>query len=331
LQMRRREFIAGLGAAAAWPMVVRAQPREQMRRVGFLMTSLENDPEEQASIAAFRLELSRLGWMDGRNVRFDYRWDGRTSNGKVGIYAAQLVSLKPDVILADGPGQVAAVHRENPDIPIVFASVSDPVGLGFVESLARPRGNITGFTLLERSIVGKLLELLKEIVPDMARAALITDLGNLASPAHVSSFEDAARSLAVAPIIFRVRNGSDVERAIGAFGQEPNSGLVFSPEAVSNNNRELIIELAARLRLPAAYSVSSFVTAGGLISYGINRRDNFRRAASYVDRILRGEKPADLPVQLPTRFQFAVNLKTAKALGLTIPLSIIGRADEVIE
>jgi len=242
-----------------------------------------------------------------------------------------LVSLKPDVILVAGPGAVKAVQRQNPDIPIVFATVSDPIGLGLVESLARPGGNVTGFTLVERSVAGKLLEALKECVPEMARAALITDPANPASPVNVNSFENAARSLAVAPIVFRVRNGSDIERAIGAVGQEPNSGLVCSPEAVSGNNRELIIKLAARHRLPAVYGDRSYVTAGGMMSYGIDSRDNYRRAASYVDRILRGAKPADLPVQQPVRFQFAVNLKTAKALGLTVPLSILLRADEVIE
>jgi putative ABC transport system substrate-binding protein len=327
--MRRREFIAGLGGAVAWPLVARAQQDERVRRVGILTPAIESDPEAQANIATFRLELSRLGWVDGRNVRIDYRWDGRTSNGKLGINAAQMVSLKPDVILIVGSGTVKAVQRENPDIPIVFVAVSDPIGLGLVESLARPGGNVTGFTLV--AVAGKLLEALKEFVPDMARAALITDPGVLASPTNVSSFEDAARSLAVAPIVFRVRNGSDIERAIGAFGPEPNSGLVFSPEPLSGNNRELIIKLAARLRLPAVYGSRSFVIAGGLMSYGIDIGDNYRRAASYVDRILRGEKPADLPVQQPIRFQFALNLKTAKALGLTTPLSIIGRADEVIE
>jgi putative ABC transport system substrate-binding protein len=313
--MRRREFIAGLGGAAAWPLNSRAQQPDRMRRVGILSPSIESDPLAQATIAAFRLELSKLGWMDGRNVRIDYRWDGNTSNGKIGIYAAQLVSLKPDVILVQGPVSVKAVQRENPDIPIVFTAVSDPIGLGLVESLARPGGNVTGFTLIERSVAGKLLEALKEFVPDMARAALITDPENSASPTHVSSFEDAARSLAVAPVVLRVRNGGDIERAIDAFGQEPNSGLVFSPETVTINNAELIIKLAARLRLPAVYGGRSIVTAGGLMSYGVDIFDNYCRAASYVDRILRGEKPADLPVQQPTKFIFSVNLKTAKALG----------------
>jgi putative tryptophan/tyrosine transport system substrate-binding protein len=329
--MRRRDFIAGLGGAAAWPVVARAQQPDRMRRVGFLQPNRESDPEAQASIAAFRLELGRLGWIDGRNVRIDYRWDARTSNGKLGIYAAQVVSLKPDVILVVGPAAVKAVQRENPDISIVFAAVSDPVGLGFVESLARPGGNVTGFTLIERSVGGKLLEALKEFVPDMARAALLTDPQNPASPINVNSFESAARSLAVAPIVFRVRNTSDIERAIGAFGQESNGGLVFTPETVTFIDRELIIALAARLRLPAVYGNRAFVTSGGLMSYGTDSRDNYRGVASYVDRILRGEKPADLPVQQPVKFQFAVNLKTAKAIGLTVPLSILLRADEVIE
>jgi putative ABC transport system substrate-binding protein len=329
--MRRREFIAGLGGAATWPLAARGQQAERMRRVGILTSMTESDPEAQDYIAAFRLQLSRLGWMDGGNVRIDYRWGASASNGQLGISTAQLVSLKPDVILVSGPGAVKAVQRENPDIPIVFATVTDPIGLGFVKSLARPGGKVTGFSLVERSVAGKLLEALKEFVPDMARAALITDPGNPASPTHVRAFEDAARSLAVAPTVLRVRNGSDIERAIGAFGQEPNSGLVSSPETVSGNNRELVIKLAALHRLPAAYFDRSFVTDGGLMSYGIDMRENYRRAASYVGRILSGEKPADLPVQQPVKFHFAVNLKTAKALGLTIPLSIIGRADEVIE
>jgi putative ABC transport system substrate-binding protein len=328
--MRRREFIAGLGTVAAWPVVADAQQPDRMRRVGYLTAATESNPDAQAWSAAFRLELSRLGWIDGRNVRIDYRWAAGTGD-QLGIYAAQLVSLKPDVILAAGDAPAKAVQRENPDIPIVFAGVSDPIGLGFVESLARPGGNVTGFTQVERSVAGKLLEALKEFVPDMARAALIISPGNPASPGRVTTFENAARSLAVAPMVFRVRNGSDIERAIGAFGQEPNSGLVFPPDAVTLNDRELIIELAARLRLPAVYGDRSFVTSGGLMSYGIDIRDNYRRAASYVDRILRGEKPADLPVQQPVRFQFVVNLKTAKALGLTLPRSIIGRADELIE
>src|SRR5215468_4471014 len=316
--MRRREFIVGLGAAA-WPLVARAQQGDRVRRIGFLTASRET-PEAQANNAAFRLELSRLGWVDGRNIRIDYRWAADTGD-QLGIYAAQLVSLKPDVILGNGPAAVKAVQRENPDIPIVFAGVSDPVGLGLVESLARPGGNVTGFTLVERSVAGKLLEALKEFVPDMARAALITDPANPASPTHVSSFENAARLLAVAPMVFRVRNGGDIERAIGAFGKEPNSGLVFSPEAVTANNRELVIKLAARDRLPSVYGSRSWVTDGGMMSYGIDSRDNYRGVASYVDRILRGEKPADLPVQQPVRYQFAVNLKTAKALGLKVPRS----------
>jgi putative ABC transport system substrate-binding protein len=328
--MKRREFIAGLGSAAAWPVMARAQQPDRMRRVGYLTASAESSPFGQAAFAAFRQELNRLGWMDGRNVRIDVRFAAGTGD-QLGIYAAQLVSLKPDVILANGPAAVKAVQRANLDIPIVFANVSDPLGLGFVESLARPGGNVTGFTLLERSAAAKLLEALKECVPDMARAALLTDPDNPASPGHVSSFENAARLLTVAPTAFRVRNGSDIERAIGAFGQEPNSGLVFSPEAVSANNQELIIALAARHRLPAVYGDRSFVTAGGLMSYGADPRDNYRRSASYVDRILTGEKPADLPVQQPVRFEFVVNLKTAKALGLTVPLAILLRADEVIE
>jgi|SRR5215467_9299139 len=327
--MRRRDFIAGLGSAAAWPLVTHAQQPERMRRVGFLTAVAESNPLGQASFAVFRQELNRLGWMDGRNVRIDVRWAAGTD--RVGIYAAQLVSLKPDVILANAGAAVRAVQRENPHIPIVFAAVTDPVGLGLVESLARPGGNVTGFANFEQSEGGKLLEALKELVPDMARAVHITDPGNLSSPVHVSAFENAARSLAVAPIVFRVRNGSEIERAIGAFAQEPNGGLVFTNETVSANNLELVIALAARHRLPAAYGDRGFVTEGGLMSYGNDRRDNYRGAASYVDRILRGAKPADLPVQQPVRFHFALNLKTAKALGLTVPLPMLGRADEVIE
>jgi len=327
--MRRREFIGLLGGAAAWPVVAHAQ-RPRMRRVGVLTASTESNPLGQANIAAFRLELGRLGWLDGRNVRIDVRWDAGTGD-QAAVNAAQLVSLKPDVILANAGAAARAVQREDPDIPIVFAAVTDPVGLGLVESLARPGGNVTGFANFEQSEGGKLLEALKELVPDMARAAHITDPGNLSSPVHVSAFENAARSLAVAPIVFRVRNGSEIERAIGTFAQEPNGGLVFTNETVSSENLELIIALAARHRLPAAYGDRAFVTEGGLMSYGNDRRDNYRGAASYVDRILRGAKPADLPVQQPVRFQFVVNLKTAKALGLTVPLSVLLRADEVIE
>jgi len=328
--MNRRDFVTLLGgAAAAWPVVTHAQQPDRMRRVGVLTAA--SNPLGQASIAAFRQELNRLGWMDGRNVRIDVRWAAGTGSDQLGIYAAQLVSLKPDVILANAGAAVRAVQRENPDIPIVFAAVTDPVGLGLVESLARPGGNVTGFANLEQSEGGKLLEALKELVPDMARAAHITDPGNLSSPVHVNAFENAARSLAVAPIVFRVRNGSEIERAIGAFAQEPNGGLVFTNETVSASNLELIIALAARHRLPAAYGDRAFVTEGGLMSYGNDRRDNYRGAASYVDRILRGAKPADLPVQQPVRFHFAVNLKTAKALGLTVPPNFLARVNEVIE
>src|SRR5215831_7282153 len=235
--MRRREFITGLGGAAAWPVVAYAQQPERMRRVGFLTASAESNPQGQASFAAFREELNRLGWTDGRNVRIDVRWAAGTGSDQLGIYAAQLVSLKPDVILVNGAAALGAVQREYPDIPIVFASVTDPVGLGFVKSLARPGGNVTGFANLEQSEGGKLLEALKELVPDMARAAHITDPGNLSSPVHVRAFEDVARSLAVAPIVFRVRNGSEIERAISAFAQEPNGGLVVTSESVSANNQ----------------------------------------------------------------------------------------------
>jgi putative ABC transport system substrate-binding protein len=328
--MNRREFIGLLGGAVAWPVMAHAQQPDRMRRIGVLRLAAESDPEGQARVAAFRLELGKLGWIEGRNVRIDVRWSAGTGD-QLEIYAAQLVSLKPDVILVDGPSVVKAVQRESPDIPIVFTGVSDPIGLGFVESLARPGGNITGFTLLEGSVAGKLMEALKELVPDLARAALITDPVNPASPINVNSFENAARSLAVAPVVIRPRNAGDFERAIGAFAQEPNGGLVFTPESISSNNRELVIALAARHRLPAVYGMRAFVAEGGLMSYGIDGRDNDRRAASYVDRILKGEKPADLPVQQPVRFQFVLNLKAAKAMGLTVSLPILLRADEVIE
>ena len=258
--MRRRAFIVGLGAASL-PVAARAQQPDRIRRVGVLRQQRQSDPVAQADIAAFQLELGKLGWLDGRNVHIDIRWAAGTGD-QLGIYASQLVSLKPDVILVDGRSSVKAVQRANPNIPIVFSSVSDPIGLGFVESLSRPGGNVTGFTLLETSVAGKLLEALKELVPGLARAALITNPENPTSSINVNSFENAARLLAIAPIVFRVRNGSDIERAIGTFGQEPNGGLVFTPESVSGNNRALIIALAARHRLPAVYGTRSFVTEG---------------------------------------------------------------------
>jgi putative ABC transport system substrate-binding protein len=329
--MRRREFIAGLGGAAALPLATRAQQPGRMRRIGVLMGYAASDPAAQALVAAFRHELRGVGWIEGGNIRIDERWAAAADIDLMRAYAAELVKLKPEVILCVGPLGIVSVQRENRDIPIVFATISDPVGLGFVQSLARPGGNVTGFTLFDRSAIGKLLEALKEFVPGTARVALLFNPENASAATHLRALETYAPSFSVAQIAAPVRNRDDIERAIEAFAREPNGGLIFPLDTVTSTHRELVIALAARHRLPAIYSDRSFVTDGGLMSYGIDQLDNYRRAAGYVDRILKGEKPADLPVQQPTKYQFALNLKTAKVLGLDVPTSILLRADEVIE
>jgi putative ABC transport system substrate-binding protein len=328
--MRRRQFIALIGGAAAWPLATRAQQGEPMRRIGALMNDAADDSDGQACIAAFRQGLQQLGWSDGRNVRIDTRW----SANDVDLdrrYAAELVALAPDVVLTSGTLSVAAFQHLTRTLPMVFVRVSDPVGAGFVDSLARPGGNTTGFMLFEYSLSGKWLELLKQIAPGVTRAAILRDPANPAGIAQFGAIQGAAQSLGVEVSPISVRDAGEIERAVAAFARSANGGLIVTPSAGVSTHHDLIIALAARHKLPAVYAHGANVTAGGLISYAPDEVDQFRRAAGYVDRILKGEKPADLPVQAPTKYELIVNLKTAKALGLTIPPSVLTRADEVIE
>ena len=330
--MRRREFIILLGGAAvAWPLAARAQQADRMRRVGVLVSRIADDPEEQARLAAFVQGLQELGWTEGRNVRIDYRWAAGDAD-RSRTYAAELVALAPDVIVAAGSQSVAALEQTTRTVPIVFASVVDPVGAGYVTRLARPGGNATGFTAFEYSLSGKWLELLKEIAPNLTRIAILRD------PAIAAGIGQFAVIQAMAPPSFGVelspidgRDGGEIKRDIAAFARTPNGGLIVTSSSGAVAYRELIVMLAARHRLPAIYPFRFFVTSGGLISYGPDTTDPFRRAAGYVDRILKGEKPADLPVQAPTKYELVINLKTAKALGLTVPPTLLSRADEVIE
>ena len=328
--MRRREFIAGLGGAAAWPVVVRAQQPEQMRRIGVLMPFAADDTEGQMRIAAFHQGLLQLGWTEGRNVRIDTRWGVRNTDD-TRQYAAELVALAPNVILATGSAAVAALQQATRIVPIVFVQNVDPVGSGLVESLARPGGNATGFTLFEYGLSGKWLELLKEIEPRVTRAAVLRDTSIPGGTGQLGAIQSVAQSSGVELRPIGVSDVGEIERAIAAFARSPNGGLIVTASVVANVHRDLLIKLAARHRLPAVYSDRVFVTGGGLVSYGPDRVDQYRRAAAYVDRILKGEKPADLPVQAPTKYELAINLKTAKALGLDVPHSILARADEVIE
>jgi putative ABC transport system substrate-binding protein len=329
--MRRREFIALLGGAAAgWPLAARAQQPERMRLVGVLATLAEGDPEVKAWLAAFEEGLQKLGWRQGRNIRIDYRWAGGDDQ-LLQTYAAELVGAAPDVLFAVATPALVALNRQTRSLPIVFVQVSDPIKLGFVASLARPGGNITGFTTYEYAIGGKWLELLKDTAPGTTRVAVILDPRNPTQAQYVQAIEASAPSFGVQLTLAAVRHAAEVERAIDAFAQQPNGALIVPPNVVTILNRDLIITLAGRHRLPAVYPYRFFATAGGLISYGIDLADTYRRAASYVDLILKGAKPGDLPVQLSTKFELVVNLKAAKALGLTIPEPFLQRADEVIE
>jgi putative ABC transport system substrate-binding protein len=328
--MRRREFIAGLGSAAAWPLTAQAQQAERVRRIGVLMGLDENDPESRARFPVFTQALADLGWIDGRNVRMDVRW-GSADINRIRALAPELVSLQPDIILATGTLATAAVQRETRTIPIVFASAGDPVASGIVPRLDRPGGNVTGFAGLDPGLAGKWLELLTEIAPGLKRAAIMFDADAPLVSTYVPSFETAARSLKVEPIIAPVHNDAEIDTAIMALGREPGGGLVPMPSAYMTAHRVAVILAAARNNVPTVYWHPAFARDGGLLSYGGVPVDIYRRAASYVDRILRGAKPAELPVQLPTKFEMVVNLKTAKALGLAVPQSILLRADEVIE
>src|SRR6476659_2372293 len=330
--MRRRDFIGGLGGAAAtWPLAARAQQDERARRIGVLVASPANDAEWQARVAAFKEGLAQLGWTEGRNVRIDTRW-ATTNADDLRKHAAQLAASTPDVLVgASGTTTVAALLQATRTVPIVFAIVVDPVGAGFVASLARPGGNATGFTLFEYGMSGKWLELLKQIAPGVTRAAVLRDPAIASGIGQFGAVQAVAPSLRVELSTVDVRDAPEIERAVTAFAGIENGGLVVTASPSSTIHRDLIIALAARHKLPAVYSERFFVAAGGLISYGPDRLDQYRQAAGYVDRILKGEKAADLPVQVPTKFQIVINQRTAKALGITVPQSVLTRADEVIE
>jgi len=326
---KRREFITLLGGAAAtWPLAARAQQRERLRRIGVLMNISADDPEAQSRMTALVQELGQLGWTDGRNIRIDTRWAAGDAD-RFHRYAEELLALAPDVILASATPSVQALQQATRTVPIVFANVTDPVGAGYVDSLARPGGNITGFTPVEFGFSAKWLGLLKEIAPRVTRVAVLRDL--TIGPAQLSAIQAVAPSFGVELSAVGVRDADEIERTVAAFARSSNAGLIVTASTSATVHRDLITMLAARHRLPAVYSFRYFVTAGGLISYGANSIDMYRRAASYVDRILRGEKPADLPVQAPTKYELVINLKTARALGLEIPPSVLARADEVIE
>ena len=328
--MRRRAFITLLGgAAAAWPVVARAQHGERVRRIGVLMYWTEDDAEGQARFAAFAQALKQLGWSDGRNVRLDTRW---ASAADIRRHTAELVALAPDVLVAaTGTATTASLLEATRTVPIVFVTVIDPVGAGFVASLAQPGGNATGFTIYEYSMSGKWLELLKEIAPRVTRAAVLRDPAVASGIGQFGAVQIVAPSLGVEVTPVDIRDAGEIERAVSAFASGSNGGLVVTGSAGAIVHRELIATLAGRYRLPAIYPARYSVNAGGLISYGPDLIDQFRRAAGYVDRILKGEKPADLPVQAPSKYELVINLKIAKALGLEVPPTLLARADEVIE
>jgi putative ABC transport system substrate-binding protein len=330
LCLRRREFIAGLGTVAGWPLSARAQQGNRVRRISVLSGGDENDPMTKPRLPVFTQALADLGWTDGRNVRIDLRQYGDDTN-RMRAFAQDLVRVQPDIIVTYGTPATAALQRATRTIPIVFASVSDPVASGLVARLNQPDGNITGFANYEASLGGKWLELLSEIAPGLKRAAIMFNPDTAPASIFMPSLETAARSLKVVAIPAPVHSDAEIETAIIALGREPGGGLIIIPEIFTAVHRALVILAAARNNIPAVYPQSDFARDGGLLSYGVDLTDTFRRAASYVDRILRGEKPGDLPVQLPTKFEMVVNSRTAKALGLAIPPSILLRATEVIE
>jgi putative tryptophan/tyrosine transport system substrate-binding protein len=328
--MRRREFIAGLGGAAAWPLAARAQQPDRMRRVGCLYALAGNDPVAQVRVAVLREGLAQLGWTE-RNVRIEQRFANGDSD-QMQAYAAELVGSAPDVIVANSTPALAALKQATRTIPIVFSIVSDPAGQGFVASLGRPGGNITGFSFIEFLMLGKWLEMLKEIAPSVKRIALVFNPQTAPYyPAFLRDFEGASATLAAELSATPVRDEAQIEAAASAFAREPGGALIVTPDPFTNTHRGLVIALAERHRLPAMYGVRHFVREGGLISYGPDTLDIVRRSASYVDRLLRGERPGELPVQAPTKYELLINLKTAKALGLTVPVTLRVRADQVIE
>jgi len=330
--MKRRQFITLLGGAAAWPVAARAQQGERMRRIGALMGFAESDSQAQAYIAAFRDGLQKLGWIEGRNIRIEIRWATPGDAGPMKQFANELVALEPDLLLSQTTPTTAALLQQTRTIPIIFGNVVDPVGSGFVASFSRPGGNVTGFIVMEPTLAGKWLELLKEIAPRVNRVAF---LFNPATATYaefwLNPFKAAAASIAVEAIVAPVRDRSELESVVAAQAREPNGGLMVMPDSFTDFHRVEITSLAARYRLPAVYAYRFFAVLGGLLSYGVDLSDHFRRAATYADRILKGEKPANLPVQAPTKYDLTINLKTAKALGLDVPPLLQQRADEVIE
>ena len=328
---KRREFISLLGGTAvAWPLAARAQQGEQVRRIGVLMPLAADDPEAQSRVAAFAQGLQQLGWTIGRNVRIDTRWAAGDAE-RIRKYAAELAALAPDVILAGAGAVVPSLLQATRTVPIVFTQTPDPVGAGFVNSLAQPGGNVTGFTSFEYGISAKWLELLKEIAPRVTRAAVIRDAAIASGTGQWGALQSVAPSFGVELSPVNMRDADEIERAVAAFARSPNGGVILTGSTLAVIHRDLIVTLAARHKLPAVYSGRFFVTAGGLTSYGIDQTEPYRLAAGYVDRILKGEKPADLPVQQPTKIHLAINMKAAKAIGLEVPAGLLARADEVIE
>jgi putative ABC transport system substrate-binding protein len=329
--VRRRAFIALIGGAAAWPLAARAQQGERMRRIGVLAGgAVASDADTQERNTVFAKSLQELGWVVGRNLRIDFRY-GLGDAANVRKYVEELVALAPDVVLASGASALAPLLQATRTVPIVFVAVADPVGAGFVESMARPGGNATGFIQFEYSLSGKWLELLKEIAPGVTRAAVLRDPATTAGVGQFAVIQSVASSIGLDVRPINVRDAGEIERAVTATAHSPNAGLVVTASASSLIHSALIITLAERHKLPAVYPRRSFVAAGGLISYGVDPLEQVRQAAGYIDRILKGDKPADLPVQAPTRYELLINLKTAKALGLTVPPMLLARADEVIE
>jgi putative tryptophan/tyrosine transport system substrate-binding protein len=327
--MRRREFITVIGgAAAAWPIATKAQQPQRLRRIGILMNRAADNPEGQDRLAAFHQGLQELGWGVGRNVRIETRWSEDNADPTV-KHAAELVALAPDIVLASGTLAVTALQHISRTLPIVYAAVADPVGAGIVDSLAHPGGNATGFMVYEYNLAAKYLELLKEIAPNVMRVAIIRNAANPAGIAAFSALQNAARSLGVDASPINIRDAREIERSVEAFARSPNGGVVVTQTA--SFHRDLIIAAAARHKLPAVYALRYDAIGGGLISYGPDVVDQFRQAAAYVDRILKGSKPSELPVQAPVKFELVINLKTAKALGIQVPDSLLARADEVIE
>jgi putative ABC transport system substrate-binding protein len=328
--MRRRAFITLLGGATAWPLAAHAQQGERMRRIGVLLNAAADDAEYQAWVGAFLQGLALSGWTIGRNVRIDTRW--ATANAaEIRRHASELVTLAPDVILAHGDSTVGPLLAATRSVPIVFTVVADPVGAGLVDSLARPGGNVTGFMLFEYSLGGKWLELLKQIAVGVTRVAILRDAALPSGTGQFAAIQAVAPSLGIEVIPINLRDAGEIERSVAAFARTPNGGLVVTASGWANVHRDAIVTLAAKHKLPVVYYARFFVTAGGLISYGPDRVHQYRQAAGYVDRILKGEKPADLPVQAPTKYELVINLKTAKALGLEVPPMLLARADEVIE